>query len=125
MVSRRSSIPLALVGLLALLMFGAALVGVLGSPSPEQISLQTAAERTAEAPSFSYTLDNQIKSSKPGLHSASVVISGVWQAPDRWRDRNTVNGASSVTTVTSSILEVNDGHGLSIAFGSQQPLPNP
>jgi hypothetical protein len=38
---------------LALLTLGAALVGVLGSPSPEQISLQTAAEQTAEAPSFS------------------------------------------------------------------------
>jgi len=105
-----------MVGFLALLALGAAVVGVLGSPSPEQISLQTAAERTAEAPSFSYTLHNQLEFSKPGLHSVSVVIHGVWETPDQWTDRNTQDGASSVTTVAGSILRVRDDQGLSITF---------
>lgn len=105
-----------MVGILALLAFGAALVGQLGSPSPELISLQAAAERTAEAPSFRYTLDNQLESSKAGRRPVSAVVYGVWQAPDRWRDRNNLAGASSVTTVTGSILQVSDGHGLTIRF---------
>ena len=109
-------IPFAMVGVLAILTLGAARVGFLGSPSPEQISLQTAAERTAEAPSFSYTLDNQVESSKPGRPSVSVVVSGIWQAPDQWRDRNALDGASSVTTVTGSILHVNDDRGPSMTI---------
>jgi hypothetical protein len=116
MTSRRRLIPYATVGVLALLTFGAALVGVLGSPSPQQISLQNAAERTAEAPSFSYTLDNQLEPLKPGQHSVSVLVRGVWQAPDQWRDRNNLDGASSVTTVTGSILHVSDDHGPSMMF---------
>jgi hypothetical protein len=109
-------IPFAMVGVLALLTLGAALVGVLGSPSPEQISLQTAAEQTAAAPSFSYTLHNQVESSKPGQHSSSVVVHGVWEAPDQWTVRNTVDGAPSVTTGTGSILRVEDDQGLTITF---------
>lgn len=116
MTSRRQLIPLAMLGILAFLTLGAALVGVLGSPSPEQISLQTAAEQTAEAPSFSYTLLNRLESSKSGLHGVSVVIHGIWKAPDRWTEKDTLDGASSVTTVAGSILQVKDNEGLTITF---------
>jgi hypothetical protein len=109
-------IPLVLIGVLVLLTVGAAAVGVIGSPSPAQISLQTAAERTAEAPDFSYTLYNQLKSSEPGLPAISVRVYGVWRAPDQWQVRNSLDGASSVTTVSGSILHVQDHHGPSLTF---------
>jgi hypothetical protein len=46
----------------------------------------------------------------------SVVVNGVWEAPDQWTDRNTLGGASSVTTVSGSVLQVKDDQGLSISF---------
>jgi hypothetical protein len=109
-------IPLVLIGVVVLLTLGAAVVGVLGSPSPEQISLQTAAERTAEAPDFSYTVYNQLKSSEPGVPTVSVRVYGVWRAPDQWQVRNALDGATSVITVSGSILHVQGDHGPSLTL---------
>jgi hypothetical protein len=123
-------IPFAFVGVLALLALGIALVGIHDSPSPAQISLQIAAEQTAEAPSFSYTVDSQIVPSKFGPAVSLGRGHGMWQAPDRWQVRYDHNGVTSLTTVTGSLLQLHSGHGVSLKFqlpslSADEPLTNP
>jgi hypothetical protein len=130
MTTRRRTIPFAFVGVLALLTLGIALIGILDSPSPAQISLQIAAEQTAEAPSFSYTVDSQIVTSKLGPAVSLDRGHGIWHAPDRWQVRYDHDGVSSLTTVTGSLLQLRSGHGVSLKFqlpslSADAPLMNP
>jgi hypothetical protein len=129
MLARRRMVPFALVGVLVLLTLGVALVGIRDSPSPAQISLQIAAERTAEAPSFRYTLYSQTMSSKFGRALSLGRTYGVWRAPNRWLVRDDHDGISSLSTVTGSLLHVDNGDGLSLNFriplSADQPLTDP
>jgi len=130
MITRRRTIPFALVGVLALLTLAVALVGIHDSPSPAQMSLQIAAEQTAEAPSFSYTLYSEIVPSKFGPALGLGRTYGVWRAPNRWQVRDDHDGTSSLTTVTGSLLHLYNGHGLSLTFrlpslSADEPLTDP
>jgi hypothetical protein len=129
MVARRRMVPFALVGVLALVTLGVALVGIHDSPSPAQISLQIAAEQTADAASFRYTVYGQTMSSKFGRAVSLGRTYGVWRAPDRWQVRDDHDGTSSLTTVTGSVLHVYNGDGLSLKFkipsSADEPLTDP
>jgi hypothetical protein len=89
-------IAMALVGLLALVALGAAIIGLLGSPSSAQISLQSAAMRTAGAPNFDYTMGNQIDPVEANAPATSITFYGVWRAPNQWQVTNTIDGATSM-----------------------------
>jgi hypothetical protein len=106
---RRRMAPVALVGPLGLLTLAAAAIGVAGSPTPEQTSLENAALRTAEATSFSYSMGDQIASIRPGGRTTSAQLHGVWRAPDQWQVSNPAGGAASTTTVVGSTLHVSSG----------------
>jgi hypothetical protein len=100
---------MALVGLLALVAPGGAILGQFGSPSFAQISLQNAAMRTAEAPNFGYRMDDQIGPFEANAPATSIPFHGVWRAPNEWQVTNTVDHATSTTTVEGSTLRVSYG----------------
>ena len=114
-------IPMALVGLLALVALGAAIIGLLGSPSSAQISLQSAAMRTAEAANFDYTVGSQIDPVEANAPTTSVPFHGVWRAPDQWLVTNTGDGATSMTTVEGSTLRVSYGRHPALTFRFSTP----
>jgi hypothetical protein len=109
-------IPVVLVGLLGLLAISAAVVGLLGSPSSDQISLQSAAAKTAEAQSFSYTIGEQIESVGPRQRPIPLEIHGIWRAPNQWQVTNLADGGGSTTTITGSTLHVSYGHSPSLVL---------
>jgi hypothetical protein len=109
-------IPVVLVGLLGLLALGAAVVGLLGSPSSDQISLQSAATETAEAPSFNYTIGEQIESIGPRQRPIPLEIHGIWRAPNEWQVTNLADSAASTTTITGSTLHVSYRHSPSVVL---------
>jgi hypothetical protein len=113
---RRGAIPFALVGILAALALGAAVVGVITGPSADQIVLQLAAEQTAQAPSLSFTFEDQINSPEAGQPAFTVRGHGVWQSPDRWRVTDAHDGALSVTTGNGASFHVSGSQGPSLTF---------
>jgi len=118
-----------LVVALAALTVGAAVVGFVGGPSPEQISLQIAAQRSADASNFTFTVESQIPSI--GAHSSAHVerAKGIWQSPDRWRVTSVNNGTISVVSGSGSTFQDSAPHLPSVTFelGSHtvESLTNP
>jgi hypothetical protein len=113
---RRGAIPFALLGVLGVLVLGAGAVGLVAGPSQEQIDLQIAAQQTAAAKDFSFTLSVELGSSGP-LSALSVRDDGVWESPDRWRVVNVHSGSTSVTTGRGLTMRVSgSGGGHSLTF---------
>lgn len=121
MVRSGRLIPFVLMGLLAFLALSAAVIGILGSPSSDQLSLETAAERTAEAPSFNYTITYQIESIRPVGRAIQVRLRGAWRAPNQWRVASVGREPASTTTIEGSILHVSDGNGPPLVLQFSSP----
>jgi hypothetical protein len=115
-VDRRGAIPFALVGALVALALGAAVFSAITGPSADQTALQLAAERTAQASSFTFTMDTQIKFAEVRQPAFTERGHGVWQSPNRWRVTNVHDGIVALTTGNGSTFHVSGSQGPSLTF---------
>jgi hypothetical protein len=95
----RRLLPFALLGVMSVLALGAALLALATGPSLNQIDLQMAVARTAAAPSFDFTITNNVGIKIGRNVSQRLHIEGTWQAPDRVRTQAS-GGATYRSTVT-------------------------
>lgn len=115
MAGRRRAIPILLVAVTSVMAIAAAVLGFRSSPSSEQLDLQVAAQRTAEAGNFRFTFATQFSSPNSRLPTFSILGHGTWQFPDRWQFRTEQSHQTSVTTGSGSTFRVS-GDGPTLTF---------
>jgi hypothetical protein len=96
-------LPFGLLGTMAALALGAALLGIFGGPTLAAINLQIAVARTAAEPSFTFHVSNTVRqfAQKPTLLRDRSV--GTWQAPDRLSLRSSSGDQAYGSSVTITI----------------------
>ena len=104
-----------LLGVLGALALGAAAVGLITGPSPDQMDLQIAAQQTGAAKDFSFAFSADLGSSG-SLSTLWVRDDGVWESPDRWRAVTLGHGSSSVITGRGTTMSVSESGGVSLTF---------
>jgi len=80
----RRAVPPFLLGLLTLPTVAAAVAGIRFEPSPNQLALQAAFQKTSQADRFSYAISGTA-SGQGSEQSQSFQAWGAWQSPDRLR----------------------------------------